>query len=562
MTDLTRERLAEPGAATTGLRTQSDSGGSVRRSLGLNPFDAGSLLLLAAVTVLVLVTFRDYAITNDEWIQHRYGELIIAYYKSGFADRAVFALDNLYLYGGLFDVVAVLLSGVTALDAFDLRHLMSALCGVAGIGATIAAARLLAGPRAGLLAGIALAVCGSWYGTMFHHTKDVPLGAAMIGALYFLLRCARDLPTPRWRDVAGFGVLTGMALGIKVLGLLLVCYVGVAILLNIPFGAGVSLTAHARFVARALLRFAPGLLIAYGIMIVTWPWAALAPLNPVRGLFSFAAFHYDIATVLGGKLYRMATVPRWYVPNYIAIKIPLLMFAGALLGLAIAAWPRLSGYCLSPRRRRDIGLIAAATFFPVLCEVVVAGPAFCGMRHFLFVLPPLAVLAGVGLASAVAGAQRWRSPAGSLIFAAIIAGFAWNALTLVRLHPYQYIAYNPLVGGLSGAYRNYVTDYWFTTMPAALDRLELYLARTEPAHQRDAASTYTVGVCGEKPAFVKRAPSHLHWTSDWRTADFLLTPTHMNCDTNGRGRIVATVERLGVTLAVVWDQRLAALPGP
>ena len=40
-------------------------------------------------------------------MQQHYGELIIAYYTSGFTDQGVFSFQNLYLYGGLFDIIAV-----------------------------------------------------------------------------------------------------------------------------------------------------------------------------------------------------------------------------------------------------------------------------------------------------------------------------------------------------------------------------------------------------------------------------------------------------------------------
>ena len=202
--------------------------------------DLGSIVLLAVLAILVLATFRSYAITNDEWIQHRYGELIVAYYRSGFTDRSLFDLYNLYLYGGLFDTAAVLLSHVVPMDVFDLRHLLSATIGVGGLGAVLATARLIAGPRAGLLAGVALAVCGSWYGTMFHHTKDVPLAAAMAGAVYFLARAARDLPRPQLRHVIGFGVLTGAALGVKVLALLLVELMQIVVVGAVGFALGWS----------------------------------------------------------------------------------------------------------------------------------------------------------------------------------------------------------------------------------------------------------------------------------------------------------------------------------
>ena len=89
MTDLARERVDEvlPRHAVVRLPLLRRLRDAARR---FNPFDLASLVLLAVLFVLVATTFRDYAITNDEWIQHRYGELIVAYYRSGFADRSVF----------------------------------------------------------------------------------------------------------------------------------------------------------------------------------------------------------------------------------------------------------------------------------------------------------------------------------------------------------------------------------------------------------------------------------------------------------------------------------------
>ena len=549
MTDLARERVDEvlPRHAVVRLPLLRRLRDAARR---FNPFDLASLVLLAVLFVLVATTFRDYAITNDEWIQHRYGELIVAYYRSGFADRSVFQLDNLYLYGGLFDTAAILLSHVVPMDVFDLRHLMCALIGVGGLASAMATARMIGGPRAGLIAGVALAVCGSWYGTMFHHSKDIPLAAAMAGALYFLMRCARDLPRPRARDVVGFGLLTGAALGIKVLGLLLVGYAGIAVLLSIPGPYLRDLRQASAFVLRSLLRLAPALVIAYMVMIVTWPWSALAPLNPIRGLFSFGEFHYNIRTVLDGTVYRMATIPRLYVPAYIVIKLPLLMLAGAAVAMAWAAIARAG---MPSRARRRIAMVAFAALFPVLCEVVSHGPAFCGLRHFLFIIPPLAILAGVGLDLLLMQTRgRWLSVP---LAAVIVAGFSWNAVTLARLHPYEYLVFNPLVGGIAGASRRYAMDYWFTIMPEAVDGLEAYLDRTEPAEAHDPFHSYTVAICGERASFVRKAKPHLHWAEVWETADFFIAPTQMNCDRDSDGKVVATVRRMGVPLGYVKDQR-------
>ena len=62
--------------------------------------------------------------------------------------------------------------------------------------------------------------------------------------------------------------------------------------------------------------------------------------------------------------------------------------------------------------------------------------------------------------------------------AIVTACLLWDAVTLARLHPYEYLFYNPLVGGLEGASRRYDLDYWFGSMPEALSQLEAYLRRT------------------------------------------------------------------------------------
>jgi Dolichyl-phosphate-mannose-protein mannosyltransferase len=521
--------------------------------------DVGTIALLAALTAIVFFTFRDYAISNDEAVQHHYGELILAYYASGFADRAVFSFQNLYLYGGLFDIAAVTLSDQLAIDPYELRHLLCALIGICGISATAATARLVAGPRAGLFGAVALAVCGSWYGGMFNHTKDIPLAAAMTGATYFLIRASRDLPNPRRRDVLAFGLLTGAALGIKVLGLLLLVYICAAIVMRVPRPILRERARRLRFALRAATAFMPALLTAYTLMIAAWPWAWLAPLNPIRGLVSFADFHYHIHTVLAGTVYEMATVPRWYVPIYLCIKLPVPTLFGAALAIVLTAFPRLSADVMNETRRCETAFLAFTVGFPLACQVILHGPAFTGLRHFLFVVPPLSVLAGIAFHAALTILSRWRRNLATTAAALIAVSFIRVAIVLTRMHPYEYLFYNQFVGGLEGASRRYVTDYWVNIMPEAVNDLEAFLQHDgHPAGGR--TPFYSVAVCGERLPFEDRPHPNLEWTPDWPKADFFIAPTHMNCDQALVGRVVATIERLGVPIGLVKDRRAITRP--
>jgi hypothetical protein len=147
---------------------------------------------------------------------------------------------------------------------------------------------------------------------------------------------------------------------------------------------------------------------------------------------------------------------------------------------------------------------------------------------------------------------------------AVTACFLLNAVTLFRLHPYEYLFYNAIVGGLEGASRRYVLDYWFDSMPEAIHELEAYLRHTEPVDaSHRPARVYSVAVCGERLSFEKTVTlPQLRWDfmPRWDQSQFFIAPTHMNCDRDLDGMVIGTVERLGVVIAYVKDRRALAEP--
>ena len=267
---------------------------------------------------------------------------------------------------------------------------------------------------------------------------------------------SRDLPLPQRRDIFWFGTLLGAALGLRATGLLMVGYVLVVIILRTltqwkhnwreTIGMGI----------RSLLQFVPALALGYVITIASWPWASLEMFNPVRAIFAFAHFHYPIRTILDGHVYLMSDVPPWYQPDYLAIKLPLILLIGAGAAILWAAWAaaRGTGDLPDPAPPREIGVLLFVIAFPLSCQIVGHGPSFTGMRHFLFVVPPIAVLAGIGAHLWLSGLEARGRAIGLAAVAAISAAFVWDAVTLVRLHPYEYLFYNiaALRHGLLGQY--------------------------------------------------------------------------------------------------------------
>jgi hypothetical protein len=311
----------------------------------------------------------------------------------------------------------------------------------------------------------------------------------------------------------------------RVLGLLLLIYVALVIVLYMPRHCRVD---RWRFVIDSSLKMMPALLLAYLIMILAWPWAALAPLNPVRGLLNFSEFYYAIHTFLDGQIYEMANVPPLYVPIYILIRVPLPMLLGAALKKIFMIRPRLvAGTKLLPRN--DVAIVLMAVVIPLACQVAFHGPAFTGLRHFLFVLPGLAVMAGIGLDKAFSALATSGGVVITAAMAATAACLLADGVTLARLHPCQYLYYNSLVGCLAGASRRYDLDYWFGSMPEALSQLEAYLRAQQPGDVNWQTQIYSVAVCGERLPFETAVTlPQLRWDfkPQWNESEFFRADPH------------------------------------
>lgn len=545
---MTSERGRKSEAAATGPRMILPS----------RMYDQLTYLLFLVLALIVVLTFQDYSISNDEEVQHTYGKWLLVFYSSGFSDWTAFRYKDLYLYGGLFDLVAVTLAPLLPFSEYDTRHLLSGLVGIVGIAGTWRVARHLGGPRAGFLAAALLGLSASYYGAMFNNTKDVPFAAAMIWLLYYMCRAVADVPKPKRWDVIMMGVAAGCALGIRVAALIAGFYVLVGIAVRATNAArDSSFKAALTESGRSILALLPAAAIAYVLMGLFWPWSVLSPFNPILALQTFSHFVFDIDTMLAGEKMKMSNVSALYLPVYLAVKMPESVLAGLAVAFGLG-----SGYVLKRSVRDSVWrspasvqylLVGLAAMFPVAVASIMRVPNFNGIRHFIFVIPPFVVLAGIGLDAG----WRWltqRAPrAARLVPAALVAVAVLQSSVMVQLHPHQYVYYNSLVGGLEGADDSYEMDYWSNSARELTLALAHHIELENEG--RPAPRVFTVAFCNERTTAVAYLPAFLRYTNDWRSADFFVSTTHMGCDDQLDGRVIVEVERQGAVLGVVEDRR-------
>jgi 4-amino-4-deoxy-L-arabinose transferase-like glycosyltransferase len=515
--------------------------------------DACAIAVLAAVALIAAATFQDYGLGWDDWIQSHYGHLLVSLYSSDFTDKRAFSLDNLYMYGGGFDLLAALTSKVLPFDPYATRRLLGAVIGIVGLFAVWRLTRRLGGPFAGLIALILLATCPLFYGHMFINCKDAPFAVVMILALLGIVHAIEQYPRPDPATVALLSVAFGLAVGTRVLGgfAVIEAFLSLVLIVGIRWRS-LGLKIASAECATFLLPFIPGALLAYLVMGLVWPWGVAEPLNPFRALHYFS---HDFVTpwndLFDGKLVSIVHMPRSYVPTLLAVQLPELMLALGLCGFAgaLVAVCR-PGSGVDAKRRASLLAIVLAVSLPILMTVVTLPYIFNGIRHLLFVVPPIAVLgglAGAWIGRRLADYGRVAIAAGAV---ALAAGTISPIIDMIRLHPYEYTDFNHFVGGAEGARPLFMLDYWGLSLTQASRGLIAYLAQH---HETPPNGPWKVAVCGpESPVWVTLGPAFK--LAAPAQADFALSVGEFYC-AKLDAPVLLQIVRDGIVFARVYDIR-------
>lgn len=510
-----------------------------------------AVAVIVVAAAFVVVRYGVYGISWDEGIQDAYGESILRYVLSGGGDTSYLGISNLRFYGPLFDVVVAAVNRVSTLGHFETRHLLNGLVGVLGLFGVWRLALLPSGrpesgrTRVGFFAVLMLALWPSYIGHSFFNPKDIPFAVGFVWSLYFLLRLRRELPKPAWWLVLGAAVSIGLTMSARVGGALLLVYLGVLVLAYLvrrtwPWRRGVLERLRS---ARPLRVVAIAALVAVGayvLMVATWPWAQLDPVrNPFRASQQLTHITAEGIAPFGGDIISINDVPWDYVPRLLALKAPevvvVALVAGALVVLVNVVRRRGSRY-----RLLVLPLVSVATA-PWIVSLVQNATLYDEVRHFLFLLPPLAVLVALAFDAAWTWLLQQRTWLRVVGFSAAGAYLTAHVAVVAYLHPYEYVYYNVFSGGLPGADGHYETEYWGLSFKELVERF--------PEH---ADPTYIVA-CGDQTSTAYYLPTSLRLLPPGGEADaqFALTHARSNCDLQSAGSAVITVERFGVTLGSV-----------
>ncbi len=133
--------------------------------------------------------------------------------------------------------------------------------------------------------------------------------------------------------------------------------------------------------------------VAAPVMLVTWPYLWESPLRFVQ-VFQFMSENPTVLSVLfAGTVYRGYDLPRRYLPFFLGATLTEFVWPLFLVGILSAGWMRHN----VPRRLIAAGLMLAWFAVPLLYAVAARPPLYDGMRHFLFILPPVFAFVAIAL---------------------------------------------------------------------------------------------------------------------------------------------------------------------
>lgn len=434
------------------------------------------MLALGAVVLLGLALVT--GINADEKFQDDYAEKVYDYYASGGADKAAMYEGDVSgqrfnkIYGGFFELMTFSVNRMLGNEfgpAYHrVRSVLNALFGILILVIVAAWSRRLAGTRAAILAIILFLASPRLLGHGVMNPKDIPFAAGYIIGAYYLYRCLLNMPRPRWQDALGFVLGAALATSIRAGGILVFAYSGLFLGIDFLVRYGVQgigkefklfLTYAAYWIGSSLLGF--------GLALLFWPYGLEAPIAHTKeALELFSGYPIKIIILFGGENMFSDEIPITYPLTWMRISVALSVLLGIILSFVMSI--RLA----KKHGAIPVTLLFFVALFPLLYIMVKESALYDGWRQLLFIYPSLLVLGALSFEELAQWLQaRWKY-ASIAVLAGVVLLSADALLYTARNPALAYTYFNPLVGGIKGAYGQYEIDYWGLSVKQSIEWME------------------------------------------------------------------------------------------
>ena len=447
------------------------------------------ILILLAVNILIgLFIFRDYGLTWDEPYFYSYGDALGYAYSPANWFSGNFDLNHSYgisagdhkTRGPAYLLLAR--NFVYGLEALGLNsasawHLVNFLFFQFGIYWLYRISTRWVKPSAAFATALLFATQPLLWGHAFINPKDPPFLTFFLASVclgFEMVDKMVDDSFTKKQKIASVIIsasILGITTSIRVLGPL------AGLLVFIYFVFSIKQNKNSPPAASPWLLFTGYGVIAVLAMLASWPYLWENPIANFINVFRLMSDNpTNLSVLFGGEVYRAGELPRRFLPFMLATTLTEPVWILCITGFMIGYWKLLKNKPSDPTSQQKS--LASLTlilfwFLILIAYVLLRKPAlYDGFRHFLFILPPVFIFIGFAFEFLFEKIKlvfdkivKW------LHVVLLIAFLAPGALGIIQLHPYEYAYYNSFIGGTSGAFRKYETEYWLTCYKEAVEQL-------------------------------------------------------------------------------------------
>lgn len=457
---ITETPVAAASSSTANINTQT-------AAINVSLWNKLFLFSLLSVMVLMVVMSFAFGLSGDEVDMNEYGKIILNYFTSFGSDETVFNIPKnvdrdgvLMYYGGFFDLVCAAVNKISPFEEYTTRHVLNALAGFIAIFFTARIVAMLTDKRLATLSVWLMFVSPFFLGHAMNNPKDIPLAAAYIASVFFTIRFFDRFPTAKKTDYLWLILSIGIAINIRVAGILLIpylfVYIGFVYLAKTMAKEQVQLSTYVKPVLIiSVLGYLTGSLF--------WPYGQQNPLsNPLNALDEMSNFKMNLSQIWDGEKVMSGELPGSYLIKSFFITNTYALIGGILLFFILI---RNSSKLKQPH---IVYFVAFTALFPLFYIIYKKSNVYHAWRHVLFIFPSVVVMATLGwsyLNNYIT--KNWNKAGIGLGIAAIL--LIEPIIFIVPTFPNTVTYHNQFVGGVTGAYGNYEVDYYYNSVKQCTD---------------------------------------------------------------------------------------------
>ncbi len=420
-------------------------------------------ILLAISLSLGFLVFGDYGIAWDEPLQRVIGKQSYDYVFRG--DNSLNDFKNRD-YGVAIELPLIFLEKTLGLsdtrDIYLMRHLVIHLFFLFSAFAFYLLIWILYRNKP-------LAVCGYLmlllspriYAQSFFNSKDIPFMCMFILCFLVLAIAFRD---KKIRDFILFGILSGLLINIRIMGIIIPVVVTGLVFIDVLMGP---------YRKKMLQNYLVYLVLTIIVIVASWPWLWQDPAGHFRIAFSnMSKFRWDNNILMNGDFIKASVVGWKYLPQWFGLTTPIVYLLFGLAGFTFLAFRFLRKPLDYIRQTNDRNQLIYLVCFtgPVMAVIILHSVLYDGWRQMYFIYPSFLLLAVYGLSSILNARIFSGDLAKVVVSVLLIVSFAGTGFTMIKSHPFEDVYFNILLSKKDQYLRKtFELDYWGTSYKQALE---------------------------------------------------------------------------------------------